>query len=251
MDQPFLKNSQDERIQIRINLGGSNGAPSTDGKMVSPRQSDFTISEGNANLLQPQTRERPVTLYDVQKILGVDPNSKDINEFANVNKHIQTQLDAYNGPNPFVQTLPFTNYEKFKIVFFSLTGILFVKIILVVLILLWCFLMSLGVTLGNDEIMGAKRKPIPARKGLPCCRKLFVYGIRFGARMLLFVFGFYWMPVSDDNKLYKSNTIQNKIKARIITPNHCAVVDPFIIFYLFGMCYIYAFTIYNLQNKTR
>ena len=64
-------------------------------------------------------KTRSMTLYDVQTMLGVDPINDSTNEYSKVNAHLQTQLNTYNGPNPFIKVLPFSMYEKFKIFFFS------------------------------------------------------------------------------------------------------------------------------------
>ena len=40
-------------------------------------------------------------------------------------------VEKYNGPNPFIKTVKYQCYRKFEIISFILTGILFVKLIII------------------------------------------------------------------------------------------------------------------------
>lgn len=182
---------------------------------------------------RPKQITRTLTVEDMESLVNTDGDTGNEEMDSNVKKHLETQLPLYNGPNPFVRR-SHSKYETFKFVFFAITGLLFVKLILAFLIIIWCYLMAVGITVCNTELENysnnsTKPNIILERKGDSCIRKPFTYGLRFGARMGLFLLGFYWIPVNNANKKNKN------YNPRIITPNHCALVDPFVMYAIFGM----------------
>ena len=105
-------------------------------------------------------------------------HKKDKEEYDTIHRKLQTRLDAYHGPNPFVPVLPFTCYEKFKIFLFIISGILIVKILLFIIVLLFCYL-------------GCLIKNCLCKKSNS---RIFAYYVRAWVRFILFfIFGFYWV----------------------------------------------------------
>jgi len=163
--------------------------------------------------------ERKVSIQDVSKLVGVNETKED----AQLKSKLETRLNVYNGPNPFIPVLPtYTKCEKIKIAFFVCSGILLIKfvLILIVLLLLWVF--SLGITLGAPDT----RKE---RKPMSCWRKPFLWGIMGLVRVLLFIGGFYWIGYN-----YKNSNYCKYKYAKVLTPNHVALWDGFIVFWLTG-----------------
>eukprot|EP01084_Bolivina_argentea_P207044 353344_1 len=155
--------------------------------------------------------QRQLTIEDIEDFMDLDETDDKI-----VHHKLQTRLDTYNGPNPFVHVLPFTCYEKLKILLFTITGILLIKILISILIVIFCYF---GCLIKNC-----------------CCKNknsiiLNLY-LRAWVRVaLFFIFGFYWIPVSYENKKPKN-------WPKIITPNHISLIDAFILYYQTGAVFV-------------
>lgn len=190
-----------------------------------------------------------LTIHDVETMFGIDPSSGNDNDWV-VRSALQRQLSFYDGPNPFVKILPFTAYEKFKIVLFIVSGILLVKLIIVLILVIFGYLFSIPITICRN-----KPQDIKDEKGLNSFRKPFVYGLRILTRIYLFLAGLYWISVTDikkntknNNKNTNTNTNRNKNKndnslqksklPRVIVANHVSSLDAPLMFWLFGKSYI-------------
>eukprot|EP01083_Nonionella_stella_P116359 345709_1 len=161
-------------------------------------------------------QERQLTVQDIEDFL--DLNEEDgKEEYAVIHRKLQIHLDAYNGPNPWVHVLPFTWYEVFKMVFFTLTGIILAKILIFLIILLFCYI---GCVVKNCCCMQRRSSFF----------NLYMRGLT--RLILFFVFGIYWIPVT--------YTGGSKLRSwpAIITPNHVSLIEAFTLYYLTGAVFV-------------
>lgn len=126
-----------------------------------------------SNVSMQDWMQRQLTMEDLEEFMDIDAEKDEI-----VHRKLQTRLDAYQGPNPFIKTLPFSCWEKFKIFLFCITGILIVKVILFIVIALFCYI-------------GALIKKCFCKNSRS---RIFDYYCRFWVRVaLFFLFSFYWV----------------------------------------------------------
>lgn len=129
------------------------------------------------------------------------------------------RMSRYEGVNPFCeQTNWQTWYEVTKLVFMTILFVPVIRFILVVLTLSIIYVMCLIMTcfLPKDSY----------NKPHSCMRKMWLYPIRFGCRVILFICGFYWISVKKD--------YDPKNLPRILVPNHTSMYDHFYIMYRTG-----------------
>ena len=121
-------------------------------------------------------------------------------------KEFDVLLKGYYGTDP-CERLPFGFYEKFKMIFFVLSGIMLIKVILIII------LMSVTVIIAY-MIAGCKN----SKKAVSFALKMSAIMVRSA----LFVCGFYYIPVK---KSKKSN-----LNCPVIICNHVSMWDPFILY---------------------
>lgn len=145
-----------------------------------PIQRRQSVSRSNVSM--KDWNERQLTIQDVEEFLDINEQQEDKEEYETIHRKLQTRLDAYNGPNPFVHILPFNWYEKLKIFLFFITGIMIAKILLFIIIVLFCYI-------------GCLIKNCFCKKSRSRIFDLYLRAwVRFA---LFFLFGFYWVCYDD------------------------------------------------------
>jgi len=171
--------------------------------------------------------QKEVTLPDLQKALG-PLDSNDVHD-QKARVALEARLPVYNGPNPWLPVLPFTWYEWCKIIFFTVTLILPLKLIVLLILLLIMYLTSLPLTIGREYARPGKVTP-----PLACWRKPFATLERFWMRCLLFVAGFYWIRITYAGKSCGGFRWYAKDLPRTLVPNHCSTFDGFVMYVVTG-----------------
>jgi lysophosphatidylcholine acyltransferase/lyso-PAF acetyltransferase len=118
-----------------------------------------------------------------------------------------TDIQRYTDHNPFIAFRP--KYPRLEI----LKCILMTPVALVRFVLILC-IMILVCILCKFLIIGADLD-----KPFSLFRNILLYKVRFLLRVVLFIAGFYWIPVTN---LRRDNNICN-----IIVANHCSMFDHF------------------------
>ena len=118
---------------------------------------------------------------------------------------IQVKIPKYNGPNPFILK-PLSNYEKFKIYFFCMNGIVHIKLTSMLLILSSMYILS-----------------IPPKNII--CTSI----QRLLLRLALFNFGFYWIPGKFTNRTPGE-------PYRVIVANHNTIFDGLVLLTVSNGC---------------
>eukprot|EP01084_Bolivina_argentea_P088191 159242_1 len=123
---------------------------------------------------------------------------------------LQTRLPHYEGPNPFT-IKKLSNYERFKIYFFCITGIALFRFISFIFCAFCLYLISLPITMcaSPNGFMHIQ----------------LVKFIRYWIGIALFLFGFYFINVSDSRN---KNTSNNE-PIRVIVLNHNTIFDGLVI----------------------
>eukprot|EP01084_Bolivina_argentea_P068557 124797_1 len=149
--------------------------------------------------------------YTTETILSEEKNSTD---------KLQTKLEYYQGPNPF-EVADLSSYEKMKLYLFCMSGIAFLRLILVLLIAIQIYFIALIVTTiqSNGKLHQLANKFIRSR---------------FCLGLALAFFGFYSIDVTNHNKLNINQFKKNNTKAtfRVIAPNHNTLFDGLILLFI-------------------
>jgi len=118
-------------------------------------------------------------------------------------------------PNPFEYTTPPDAYEWFKLVFFYVTGIAILRMLLFLILLAFALLFSFLASLGLDD---KTRYSNPFSK----FRRAFLVPVGWICRVVLFILGFYHIK------------IKGKIspEAAFITPNHVSLFDSLALYWI-------------------
>ena len=229
-------------------------------------------------------RRISLSMQDMEIFFGVSNGNMSTSKINTLdeleaNYHLQTKLDSYNGPNPFSKTKTLTYYEKFKLAFFTLTGLLFIKIILLIIVIIFAYLFSifLNTTDNNnnsqvdsetDSQTGRTSKSTASAttstaasgngngstnassqnsghghgggrhefKSYKWWQYPFYYLVLLCIRMVLFIYGFYWLPVTNENKKNKLSDSSYKTykKIKMVVANHVSNWDGALMVYLFN-----------------
>ena len=162
------------------------------------RNIDKAVSRQDSNIITNNENEEKVS-EDIK-------NDDDESDTMTHNNHetlsgdkIQIRIPKYNGPNPFIQK-PLSLYEKIKIYFFCMNGIVYIKMATTLLITSSMYLLS-----------------IPPKNII--CTSI----QRILLRLLLFNFGFYYIKGKFTN-LYQSDKSH-----RVIVANHNTVFDGLVL----------------------
>ena len=127
-------------------------------------------------------------------------------------------------PNPFVNEYPWTLYAMLKAV---LCFLVLVPIRLVVL--LFACLVLIAVFLPLVNLMAWLLRTGHEEAGqLPVIVEMLFAPLRLALRMVLWSFGFWWIPVTDHRK-------EKTQRPKILVANHCSIMD--VVF----MCYYFNF----------
>lgn len=143
-------------------------------------------------------------------------NNNDANNNQEQDSKLQTRLPQYSGINPFT-IKKLSNYEKFKIYLFCISGIALIRMILFFGCAVGLYLISLPITIcfSPNSFMHTQ----------------LVRFIRYFIGCALFLFGFYYIDFSDQTGL-SSNKNKEKDEdepIRVIVANHSTVFDGMVI----------------------
>lgn len=116
--------------------------------------------------------------------------------------------------NPFVYQRNMTTYERVKIVLMCLLLVPLIRLLLIFVLFIPIVLLAVIGTLGHVSVDPDTGKDLP----LSPIRRFILYPMRWFMRAILFVLGFYWIPVTYP-KEPESQT------ARIIVANHVTFID--------------------------
>jgi len=121
-------------------------------------------------------------------------------------KHI-FRVESLQAGNPFLDPLPAKGscWGTFKLIFFTVTFIAPIRLFLCGVCLLFVVLISLIVTLGHTN----------SNEPLSCWQKGFKVVVLVIVRGIIFILGYYWIPIN--GKLDPS--------ARIVVGNHVSAID--------------------------
>ena len=117
-------------------------------------------------------------------------------ESSPTKSELSARTPTYRGINPF-EGREIGCWDRFKMVFFVLTGIFFIRFItcIIFIILSWIFA-SLTVLCISEEDM---------KKPFSCWRKFFRLCVRGCMRVWLFCYGFWWISVTHSKRKRKKN----------------------------------------------
>eukprot|EP00744_Colponema_vietnamica_P012859 GILI01018036.1.p1 GENE.GILI01018036.1~~GILI01018036.1.p1 ORF type:complete len:688 (-),score=151.56 GILI01018036.1:147-2210(-) len=91
--------------------------------------------------------------------------------------------------NPFVYKSPISAWEWFKIFFFCITGIAFVRIFVMAISLIWAYCW------GSLAIIGLKGDQLKGTIPFSPWRRALRLPVRFGFRVIIFCLGYHWVSI--------------------------------------------------------